>query len=247
MTFNDKFSLSSGQWLSDSHIDATNIILKELFSNINGFQSPLLAPVYDNKSKSWVITSKTFHKQNGISAQIHYNCRHHWLASVLTDSSNLFVLDSMIEGRNISASTEIQLAQIYSVDNFYLPEINQQQSGTECGLFAVANVVEFCHNPKSFIADLEASKISWSFNENLLRDHFISCLQNSKFTPFPKLVSNSNSPFQLRKEKIIRYCCGLPECFSDMIECESCHKWYHICCIEYDLGDATWYCNKCSI
>ena len=41
------------------------------------------------------------------------------------------------------------MSQIYKKDKTYIPikilDIQQQENGNDCGLFAIANLVEFCY------------------------------------------------------------------------------------------------------
>jgi Ulp1 family protease len=52
-----------------------------------------------------------------------------------------------------------------------LPEVQQQTNGFDCGVYAIANLVEFC-SKGSF-----NFKRKTNFIENYMRSHLISCLE----------------------------------------------------------------------
>ena len=84
--------------------------------------------------------------------QIHHTGRDHWVLSLESRDNEVCILDSLSNIKNHTVNTpslEIQLSQIYKKDKTSIPikilDIQQQENGNDCGLFAIANLVEFCY------------------------------------------------------------------------------------------------------
>ena len=78
----------------------------------------------------------------------------------------------------------IQLSQIYKNDackalQVKIPRVQQQPNSYDCGLFAIANVVEFCFSPDSFNPRI-------IYDVSKMRQHLIECLENGKMSAFPR-------------------------------------------------------------
>ena len=72
----------------------------------------------------------------------------------------------------------MQLA-ILKIISIKILDIQQQDNSIDCGLFAIANMVEFCTN--KYIGNLNLQ-----FNTKYLREHLIFCLEQGHFRPFPR-------------------------------------------------------------
>jgi hypothetical protein len=143
------------------------------------------------------------------------------------------------------------LCQIYNVKNLTikLPRIQQQPNSYDCGLFAIANTVEFCNNPNRFNFN-----VTYKIEE--MREHLTLCLENGKMYPFPKEEQKTRSsaftgiPRVVKLEK--RRCvCGMPDFIDDIIGCENrkCNRWYHLRCVgisrKRSITGWKWECIKC--
>ena len=63
--------------------------------------------------------------------------------------------------------------------------IQQQELDTvDCGVFAIANIVEFCISGYN---ELEIQSRLWNFDMANCRKHLVTCLKSKKFIPFPKI------------------------------------------------------------
>ena len=60
-----------------------------------------------------------------------------------------------------------------------IPCVQQQPNSYDCGLFAIANVVEFCFAPDSF--NTRVTLIS-----NVENERTLECLENGNMAHFPK-------------------------------------------------------------
>ncbi|KAL2098431.1 hypothetical protein ACEWY4_007638 [Coilia grayii] len=61
------------------------------------------------------------------------------------------------------------------------PSIQQQEGGSDCGLFAIANSLTLCRGE---------DPCNVSYNQTLMRTHLYACFQNGLLTPFPKSVKS---------------------------------------------------------
>ena len=113
LTFQDKFNIISGSWLSDSHMRAANDIAKSQFTQINGFQDTVRIAIR-NKSDKWEIPSEHLMPVMAPSVQIHYTGHSHWVTSFqFKDDDRVFLVDTLFAGEDLPTSLKIQLAQIY--------------------------------------------------------------------------------------------------------------------------------------
>ena len=182
LTQKDKNTIASKQWLTSDIIEEVHSILSKQFTLISGFQTPCNAPAYNTTLKKWV-SNNSFTEQQGPAVQIHHTENHLWVTSILTHTNELFLLDSMYD--KLTTSLEIQLFQVYSNSKKRLlvkiPEVQKQTNKIDCGLYAIVNAVEFCFT--SFSGGLHIE-----FNQQLMRDHLISCLEKGQFSVFPPKV-----------------------------------------------------------
>ena len=114
---------------------------------------------------------------------------------------------------DLTTETEIQLAQIYGDERDELRvEIcpAQQQDGTvDCGVFAIAFATDLCSGLEPVAAIYDQEK---------MRQHLLTCLQNRKLLPFPRMKKAGKINSRVIKT-ISLYCsCRLPEEFdSNMV------------------------------
>ncbi|CAG2200582.1 unnamed protein product [Mytilus edulis] len=209
-----KQNILNNNYLCSDIIISTQNLLKFEFPEINGFQETTLAPVKLNGK--WV-SETGFQSQESPSLQIHHNGNAHWVLSLQTRDGNIYLLDSL--SLNLTTSLEYQLTQIYGKDKkkliIRIPDVQKQQNSIDCGLFAIANALEFCQT--GFKGGTHIT-----YEQKYMREHLIHCLENGKFTHFPK-NNFGKTPKNLKtKTHIISInCdCGKPDTIEDMVGCE---------------------------
>ena len=247
-------TLRDEQWLGDEHMDTINGMLSRKFTKINGFQYVLLNPYLHPKgpSVSAINDGMKFQPMNPPSVQIHFTGKNHWAASFQKHKDGpVYVMDSMCGKGNLTTSMKVQLAEIYGVGkekiHIVIPTFNQQRNSFDCGVFAIANAVEFCFNN---FEGIEGNKINCVFDHDKLRSHLITCVVNGNLTPFPKRLHTRPARFEFHNVTVSKFCkCDLPDCLEDLVGCDNvaCSKWFHFSCAEGFTGDvnATWYCPAC--
>jgi hypothetical protein len=142
-----------------------------------------------------------FHPQNKPSVQIHHTGKSHWVTSLQSENdSTVYVLDNYSTQFTLTPSLEIQFSSIYGQGKpsmvVKLPEVQQQTNGFYCGVYAIANLVEFC-SKGSF-----NFKRKTNFIENYMRSHLISCLESGHFTPFPQSTTSDTDIVKVYTRKI---------------------------------------------
>ncbi|VDH90725.1 Hypothetical predicted protein [Mytilus galloprovincialis] len=176
----DKKTISDSKCLTSDIVNYAQNILSKQFPLIQGFQNTCYAPVFCNQQKKW-LSETSFTPTQAPAVQIHHTGHSHWVTSLTKQSNEVYLLDSMYD--TLTTSSEIQLSQIYSHGKkrllVKLPEVQKQTNSIDCGLFAIANAVEFCFT--SFSGGIHVE-----FDTELLREHLVICLEKGEFIPFPK-------------------------------------------------------------
>ena len=255
LTMADKEILENNLWLNDKHMSATLKILREQF-NINGLQDTTKIPFYQETSQSW-NTENRFLPQSAPSVQIHFDGNNHWATSIQSakEPDTVYYVDSLGDNiKHLKFSVQIQLSQIYhnnrDVLNVKIPRCQQQPNGNDCGLFAIANAVEFCFNTGNV-------NFNYAFKVDDLRSHLADCLENGKFTKFPKQFSRDRASTFSGISKQISFdlwcSCRMPEFIDNMISCNNkkCKTWFHQRCIglnnrKKSIKNWKWKCLNCN-
>ncbi|CAG2248169.1 unnamed protein product [Mytilus edulis] len=240
-----KLMLENNSWLCSEIINVSMNIIAKQFPLISGLQPT--APLFDEDKQCWTENYGTFISQDTPCVQIHHTGKSHWITSLQTKKdSAVYVLDSLSTEFRLTPSTEIQLSAIYSHGKknllVKLPDVQQQTNGYDCGVYAIANLVEYCHKEK-----LNTQRRT-KFIEKYMRPHLISCLEKGHFTPFPQNTTSSTDFVRIYARRIECSCqCGKPDVFENMIGCEakrgriSCTKWVHQTCSGVSED---WYCDE---
>ena len=125
---------------------------------------------------------------------------------------------------------EIQLSKLYKTGRITVPFVQQQKNSVDCGIFALAFLVDFCVHGIEGLFD----KV---FDVNGMRNHLIRCIENNSFSEFPKIKGGPKSKRHRSTIYTIEMdcsACTLPNLYDDMVQCNQCDKWYHVCCTPID-------------
>ena len=102
----------------------------------------------------------------------------------------------------------------------------QQVGSSDCGLFAIANVM-------ALASGIDIERVT--FRQTKMRSHFLQCLQEQRLTMFPHKVSDSSNSRLRRKVFVITMNCHcnafLPN--SNLIKCSECNKLLHLQCLTH--------------
>ena len=74
------------------------------------------------------------------------------------------------------------------------------------------------------------------FDQNLMQEHLIKCLNEKCIKRFPMIKHRKTLPRSTLRVKNIRL--YWPESFDDkMISCENCKNWYHYSCVLFSSSE----------
>ena len=137
--------------------------------------------------------------------------------------------------------------KVYETRRVILPNVQQQQNSVDCGIFAIAFLVELCANGFNNL-------MNSTFDVSEMRNHLSVCIENKHFQPFPKTQDNvkpkRSNPIIYEIEADCNSC-TLPNIFDDMIGCENgdCEFWYHMKCVDINktISDSLKFiCDHCN-
>ena len=166
----DKNSLSTGQWLSDQHMNFVQALLKEQFPHIAGLRNTL--SLNSAHAKSCL---------KGHSLQIIFCRGNHWLVACTVNSvpNVVTIYDSLHRDGAIDHATKCTLAHLTGIREEDLQvdmaKMVQQVGGADCGVFAAAAITSLAYGDHG----------PYHFNQMEMREHLLKCIENCKITPFP--------------------------------------------------------------
>lgn len=140
---NQEVSLvKNGRMLNDRHIDAANQMLCKQFPEVRGLKSPVMG-----QSLSFPVTDPPF-------VQILHVGENHWMTVVALDKTTVHVYDSMFRcvGTCVSMQSASMLQSSEDHISFRIQNVQIQDGGVDCGLFAIAFATEYCfgNNPECY-------------------------------------------------------------------------------------------------
>lgn len=235
LNFAEKEILCNKRWLSDLHINAVQVLLKQQYPQIGGLQNVLL--LQSSKStQHFPVTSQ------GSLQVVRVNNSHWIVVSTLNCcSADVTVYDSLYS--SVSMETQLIIARLLKTKKesftIQIAKVNKQAGYDDCGVFAAAycTSLAFGYDPTSVVYDQDG-----------LRHHMLRCLENKKMTLFP-IIRNRRATFTYVVVKV--YCdCRCPYTGQPMVACSKCKRWFHIECLQdmtlKGLKQKKWYCSNCS-
>ena len=226
----DLKSISGNAWLEDVHIDAANHLLMKQFPKLAG-----LYPTVYGQDLSFPVTTDPF-------VQILHVGGNHWATVAGVSPSLVHVYDSIYD--YTMEDTRMQIAAIMgsteSTITLKIHKTQVQQGSNDCGVFAIAYATDLAHgnDPASF-----------RYKQEVLRTHFMDCLEKKTLSPFPNDICHPGRP---KSEVISVYCsCRLPDNGQErMARCSNCQEWYHQSCegIAHCVftDNSVWICTRCT-
>ena len=114
---------------------------------------------------------------------------------------------------------------IIIINNITIPYIQQQNNGHECGLFAIANMMEFV---ASRYSGLKEGILQFEFIQSEMR-HYVKCFHQKYMEPFPKKKLKTLKVIKIVSIDIDLFCfCSVPDAkgLGSWISCDVCDQWY---------------------
>ena len=185
---------------------------------------------------------------NQILQVIHVRLGHtnHWIvmSTVGCGGSEVDLYDSLQCSPSVETQTIIAKYLRSQSTSIKINVINvaTQKGNTDCGLYAVAMMTSIAY---------KEDPVNVVYSQADLRIHLKQCFEKGYLETFP--VSKKRRLNKRISKEIICYIyctCRLPEPEdgSEMIQCDRCHEWYHVKCLNCDLKLTSddWFCTKCS-
>ena len=163
LKFSDRDTISTGQELTDVHINAAQKLILYQF------------PVFQGLKNTLIIDSIGFWTNNYLQILHCRSC--HWItvSTIGCQPNEVNVYDSLYT--NVDDGTKRQVEKVFrSSVKFNLPSVQKQVGMTDCGLFAIA-----------FATSLAFGSASVSFKQDSLRLHLQKCFEEKCIHPFPSL------------------------------------------------------------
>ena len=159
-------NILDGNKLTDIPINKALGIIKQQFPNIQGLQSTLL----QYKGRKSVTKDQV---------QVIHDRGDHWIvaSNVGCKRKEVNIYDSVYS--SVNKETEKVVFNIFtggSKMTINMRPFQKQSGGADCGLFALAAVTALAFNIDPSILKL---------NQEVMRQHLVTCLHNQKFTLFP--------------------------------------------------------------
>ena len=162
----DKEILKSGEKLSDKHINFAQRLLKAKFPKINGLRLTLL---HDKAHKDPTHNA----------LQVFHTGGDHWICATTigTAGKRVSVYDSAYTKWDEPTLCLLKKQFHCSPSNItILKNVQKQQGGKECGLYAIANATSVAHGK---------DPLKMNYTESLMREHLTRCFSNGTLELFP--------------------------------------------------------------
>ena len=188
------------------------MLLKQSFPELGGLQNVLMN------------TKIPFENSEKCLVQVLHVNNNHW-AALSCINNTISYYDS--SNCNISSATECIIARLINLQikgtkiNVHVKDVAHQTGIVDCGLYAIAYItsVAYGSDPSTVV-----------FCQELLRPHFVKCLEQNILTEFPVKQRRRRRPSKVYE--ILLYCiCKMPDNGEKMVFCEQCEDWYHTKCL----------------
>ena len=235
--------------------NATNLRLK--FNPRLGQFNPELGfnPLSNNRADVIIAEDQGFHCSDSGQAfvQIVIVRENDWVTvSNLLNAPGITCVYDSLHTLNVKAKEEkinypmtvdlgaCQISRCEKSFTMVVENVQQQNRGEDCGLFAIAYAALLC-------IDQDPAKAV--INQNIMLQELMQSLQDTDITRF---VNNVTKIDESKVQKIRYqwtckvYCiCHMPDDGSKMVQCSKCKTWYHQNCVRGDFSKREWPCPKC--
>ena len=233
----DRCVLRDNGWLSANHISAANKLMLKAFPHQKGLQDTH----YLAKKMYWPSTPKKFVQVIHVG-DCHWAC----LSNKYSEDNTVELYDTLFTKPGDTIQEQVSTIMNCETADIIIRVMNveHQQSGHSCGLYAIAFAVDLC---------LGNDPCSSLYDEEKMRSHLELCFNKQALTRFPQQFRKVSHRV-LDEISIPVYCiCRYPDCttcFGDMVCCDSCGEWFHEHCLHIknikDLKKQTWFCFRCA-
>ena len=239
LTAAEQSAIIIGKWLDDSVIHGAQLLLeRQTWGKITGFKDPLL--LHRKKLPSASQCKQLF-------VQIFNPNGHHWVVAtnIGCDALTVRLYDSCYSKG--SSADKILSSLLQTPEDLMVVDVmnvQQQKGGSDCRVFVIA-----------FATSLVFGECPThrQYTQKQMRQHLVQCLVNKEMTRFPSRKVNQKYLSEIRHSYSVLVICTCHEVArGTRIQCDHCHKWYHIDCIKMPLDSPclndsfTWFCASCT-
>ena len=171
------------------------------------------------------------------------------LSNMLCEGDVVELFDSMHTNREVDNTTKQQAATILCCQSpsfsIHVINVQQQEKGNTCGLFAIAMAFDLCEGKDPLLS---------SYNESMLRTHLYKCFGQEKISRFPGCVLRKRRRRISREIEVEVYCVcrntDITAHLGDMVCCSKCENWFHEKCVSVPTvalkqEKVKWFCSNC--
>ena len=167
-TYHQRILLSKCAWLDDLIVTASQYLLKKQYPHIGSLQAPSLSEKLAMKPPG-----KEF-------VQILNVTGNYWItvSNFGCGSSRIEVFDSLgglLSQQCLKVVADLMQCEESKIAIDYV-DVQKQQGGNDCGLFAIAFATSICSRQ---------SPATLSYDQSLMRSHLLQCLERKKMVKFP--------------------------------------------------------------
>ena len=245
MTYRERERITGDKdngWLNDVILDNAMSLINSEFPHLKGLQSVHRANVLKFKrcdSASSVLqimnTELTGTGEHWVLVST-VNCKPGYV-NIYDSCNSCYINDQM---KKAIANLLKMKGDIIVVEYMYS---DQQTNSSDCGVFALANMVALANGQ-------DPSKMMYESSERM-RECLIESFDLQNMRMFPHTV-NDDQDQKLSEDTIEVYCsCKMPDDNRLYFECEACENWYHPNCEGYgglsktDVEKKVLYCKGC--
>ena len=236
LTNDDREMVASPKWLTDKIITAAQMLILQHFPSMSGLQPPCVQHVL------------AFKVHSGEFIQIVHVRNNHWcvVSTVGCENGVVNVYDSLYPSVSMKTITLIASMVFNSLPKLVvrMMDVEKQSNGADCGVLAIAYMYVF-----DICSGFDPCQIK--FDHRFIRQHLVTCFENCQFQRFPVLGERKNARVKFSKSVELHCSCRMPEQPGDeMVECDSCHVWYHRHCMDipsevFGVSEVSWKCKAC--
>ena len=246
LRYKDKTIIEEGYWINDRIINAAMSLMRSTNPTVNGLNDTVIGEHYgfvpstDNERFLQIINVR----------------KSHWITMSNVESAlcETFIYNSLLslnKKRNNDNSERMsyplvieqaicQIRRPPANLDLCVLDVQQQNGGNDCGLFAIAFALALCQGKDPTKMELDQS---------LMRTVLVSCLEAKDIDSYLTLSGkrDTNRKLIVVDEWGLRvYChCKMPDDGSPMVKCKKCKNWFHQSCESGNFQDPEWLCIVC--
>ena len=238
----DKHLITNDYWLNDRVINAAMKLMRKIAPNLAGLADVILAKK-DGFPQSLSVDG---------FVQIVNVRGNHWIT--LSNAQNLKLEVSIYDSlHGVDKNKDNKIRYPISVEQsvcqimrppqdvtFLVDDVQQQEGGNDCGLFAIAFATLLC---------VGRDPAKERFDQKIMREELLQSFEKQDMALFVEKAcstSRKEDPEILYEWHCPVYChCRMPDDGNEMVQCIACKRWFHGKCETGNFNSLRWRCKPC--